>query len=143
MAATLPRLMNESRQLLEIHLAEYRRQTKSQLNDLAAFVQKENTTLKTITDDHANAAVLAAEKIEAQLNDAQAVAKSVKAQIESAASEWLNVKRQMFVQCKKLEEVSDDLQDRFAWRIMLLWAAWFALALGLGISIGYYWIHKC
>jgi hypothetical protein len=32
-----------------------------------------------------------------------------------------------------------DLQDRFAWRVMLRSVAWFLLALGYGICIGHYW----
>jgi len=40
-----------------------------------------------------------------------------------------------------LEQVSNDLQDRFAWRVMLRSVAWFLLALGYGICIGHYWIH--
>jgi hypothetical protein len=35
----------------------------------------------------------------------------------------------------------NDLQDRFAWRVMLRSVAWFLLALGYGICIGHYWIH--
>ena len=45
------------------------------------------------------------------------------------------------VQCKQLEQVSADLQDRFAWRVMLRSIAWFLLALGYGICIGHYWHH--
>jgi len=45
-------------------------------------------------------------------------------------------------QCRHLEEISNSLQDRFAWRVMLRSAAWFLLALGYGMVIGHYgWRH--
>jgi len=76
-----------------------------------------------------------------QLADAEAVAKRVKALMGSAASEWESTKASTTAQCERLERVSNDLQDRFAWRVMLRSVAWFLLALGYGICIGHYWIH--
>ncbi len=76
-----------------------------------------------------------------QLADAEAVAKRVKDLMESAESKWGSIKASTTVQCERLEQVSNDLQDRFAWRVMLRSVAWFLLALGYGIGIGHYWIH--
>ncbi|MEI6389987.1 MAG: hypothetical protein WCT12_02680 [Verrucomicrobiota bacterium] len=42
---------------------------------------------------------------------------------------------------KRLEQVSNDLQDRFAWRVILRTVVWLLLALGIGLCIGHYWIH--
>jgi hypothetical protein len=56
-------------------------------------------------------------------------------------SEWESTKASTKAQCERLEQVSDDLQDRFAWRVMLRSVAWFLLALGYGICIGHYWIR--
>jgi hypothetical protein len=44
-------------------------------------------------------------------------AKRVKNLMESAASEWENIKASTTAQCERLEQVSNDLQDRFAWRV--------------------------
>jgi hypothetical protein len=41
-----------------------------------------------------------------------------------------------------LEQVANDLQDRFAWREILWGAFWFSLAVGFGVFIGHYcWTH--
>jgi hypothetical protein len=61
--------------------------------------------------------------------------------MEKAATEWEAIKAAVTVQCERLEQVSDDLEDRFAWRIILRTAAWLLLALALGILIGHYWIR--
>ena len=45
-AANLPRLMNDSRKLIELHLAEYRRQTKAMMDDFSGTAQKQTEELK-------------------------------------------------------------------------------------------------
>jgi len=76
-----------------------------------------------------------------QLADAEVVASRIKSLMESAASEWRGIKGSTTAQCERLEQVSNNLQDRFAWRVMLRSVAWFLLALGYGICIGHYWIR--
>jgi hypothetical protein len=97
--------------------------------------------LKKAVEIHIQATRQTAEQIQVQLADAEAVAKRVKALMESAASEWRSIKASATAQCERLEQVSNDLQDRFAWRVMLRSVAWFLLALGYGICIGHYWIR--
>jgi hypothetical protein len=140
-AANLPRLMNDSRKLIELHLAEYRRQTKAMADDFANAMDGQNKELKSAVEIHVQATRQAAEQISVQLADAEAVAKRVKSLMENAASEWKGIKASTTAQCERLEQVSNDLQDRFAWRVMLGTAAWFSLALGFGICIGHYWIR--
>ena len=140
-AANLPRLMNDARKLIELHLAEYRRQSQAMADDFAGTVDGQNKELKKTVEIHIQATRQAAEQIQVQLADAEAVAKRVKALMESAVSEWENIKASTTAQCERLEQVSNDLQDRFAWRVMLRSFAWFLLALGYGICIGHYWIH--
>jgi len=140
-AANLPRLMNDARKLIELHLAEYRRQSQAMADDFAGTVDGQNKELKKTVEIHIQATRQAAEQIQVQLADAEAVAKRVKTLMESAESEWENIKASTTAQCERLEQVSNDLQDRFAWRVMLRSVAWFLLALGYGICIGHYWIH--
>jgi hypothetical protein len=140
-AANLPRLMNDARKLIELHLAEYRRQGQAMADDFADTVDGQNKELEKTVEIHIQATRQAAEQIQVQLADAEAVAKRVKDLMESAASEWENIKASTTAQCERLEAVSNDLQDRFAWRVMLRSVAWFLLALGYGICIGHYWIH--
>ena len=134
-AANLPRLMNDSRKLIELHLAEYRRQTKAMLDDFSNTAQKQTEELKTAVKNHAKAT----EQIQLRLTDAEVVARGIKSLMESAAAEWRGIKASTTAQCERLEQVSHDLQDRFAWRVLLRSVAWFLLALGYGICIGHYW----
>jgi hypothetical protein len=135
-AATLPRLMNESRKLLEIQLGEYRRQTQSLLDGLSATAQKQMTELKTVVEGHAQSTDQVAMQIQAQLDDAKTVAKQIKSLMENAASEWTHIKSKTTAQCARLEQVSKDLENRFAWRVIIWWADCILLAVGLGYSFG-------
>ena len=138
-AASLPRAMEDSRKLIELHLAEYRRQTKSVTGAFSSAAQIQTNELKKVVEVHAKITQLAAEQIQVRLNDAEIVARRVKTLIETAASDWNDIKASTITECQRLQQVSNDLQDRFAWRVMLRSAAVFLLALGYGIIIGHYW----
>ena len=140
-AANLPRLMNDSRKLIELHLAEYRRQSQAMADDFTNAMDCQNKELKTAVEIHVQATQQAAEQIQMKLADAEAVAKQIKSLMENAASEWKGIKASTTAQCERLEQVSNDLQDRFAWRVILRTAVWLLLALGIGLCIGHYWIH--
>ncbi|MEI6075266.1 MAG: hypothetical protein WCS94_06820 [Verrucomicrobiota bacterium] len=138
-AASLPRAMEDSRKLIELHLAEYRRQTKAVTDDFSSAAQIQTDELKNAVELHAKITQLAAEQIQVRLNDAETVARRVKSLMETAASEWKNIKASTTTECHRLQQVSNDLQDRFAWRVLLRSVAWFLLSLGYGICIGHYW----
>jgi hypothetical protein len=140
-AANLPRLMNDARKLIELHLAEYRCQSRAMADDFADTVDGQNKELKKTVEIHIQATRQAAEQFQVQLADAETVAKRVRALMEGAASEWEKIKASTTAQCERLEQVSYDLQDRFAWRVILRTAVWLLLALGYGICIGHYWIR--
>ena len=140
-AANLPRLMNDSRKLIELHLAEYRRQSQAMADDFANTMVGQNKELKTAVEIHVQATRQAAEQIQMKLADAEAVARRIKSLMENAASEWKGIKASTTAQCERLGQVSNDLQDRFAWRVILRTAVWLLLALGIGLCIGHYWIH--
>jgi hypothetical protein len=140
-AANLPRLMNDARKLIELHLGEYRRQGQAMADDFADTMDGQNKELKKTVEIHIQATRQAAEQIQAQLADAEAVAKRVKALMESAVSEWRSIKASTTAQCERLEQVSNDLQDRFAWRVILRTAAWLLLAVGIGLYTGRFWIR--
>jgi hypothetical protein len=140
-AANLPRLMNDARKLIELHLAEYRRQSQAMADNFADTMDSQNKELKSAVEIHVQATRQAAEQINVQLADAEAVAKRVKSLMESAVSEWKGIKASTMAQCERLEQVSNDLQDRFAWRVILRTAAWLLLALGIGYCMGHHGIH--
>jgi hypothetical protein len=139
--AKLPRLLNDARKLIELHLAEYRRQCQAMADDFADTVDGQNKELKKTVEIHIQATRQTAEQIQLQLADAEAVASRVKDLMESAASEWEKIKASTTAQCERLDQVSNDLQDRFAWRVILRTAFWLLLAVGIGLCIGHYGVH--
>ena len=85
-AANLPRLMNDSRKLIELHLAEYRRQSQTMADDFANTMDGQNKELKTAVEIHVQATRQAADRLQMQLADAEAVAKRIKSLMENAVS---------------------------------------------------------
>ena len=141
-AASVPRAIADSRKWLEQHLAEYRQQTKLLLDGLSSDGKQQQAETRTTLEAHAKAIQTAAEQIQAQLAVAEKVAGRVKSLMDGAVSEWNGAKARMSVQCERLEQISNDLQDRFAWRVMLKMAIGFLLVLGFGILSGHYlWPH--
>jgi hypothetical protein len=76
-AANLPRLMNDSRKLLELHLAEYRRQTAALANDFEGMIDIKHGELKDIVLKHAETVKRDALFVSNRLVDANDVAKSI------------------------------------------------------------------
>ena len=109
------------------------------VDDFPNAAEKRVEELKTAGESHVKITEQAAEQIQVQLADAEAVARRVKSLMEGAISEWKEIKASTTAQRGRLQQVSNDLHDRFAWRIMLRSVAWFLLALGYGICIGHYW----
>lgn len=133
-AASVPRAIADSRKWLEQHFAEYRRQTQVMLDDSSRTGDRQTAALKSAVEDQAKAVQQAAEQIQAQLDDAEAVAKRVKSLMDSAASEWRGIRAETKVQYERLQQVSNDLQNRFAWQVIIWWAVSILLAFGLGFS---------
>lgn len=69
------------------------------------------------------------------------VAKQVKSLMEKATKEWEGIKANTTMEHERLQQISNDLQNRFAWRVIIHTALWFSLAVGFGIFIGHYWIR--
>jgi hypothetical protein len=140
-AASITRAIANCRKWLEQHLAEYRRQIKERTDDFSGTVKEQSEEFKAAIEKHGQTIQQAVMHIKLQIVDAEIVARRVKLQMENAASEWREIKTRTTAQCEQLEHVSNDLQDRFAWRVILRSVVWFLLALGYGICIGRYWIH--
>jgi len=138
MAARVPRSLDESRTWLELHLAEYRLQTKTMLNGFTNAAITQTDELKTIVEMHAKTTTQAAQRVHAQLADAEAVAGRVKSLMENAAAEWKGIKTSTTAERERLEKVAKELDDRFAWRQILWGAFWFLLTFGLGLLLGLY-----
>lgn len=134
-AASLPRLMNDSRKLIEQHLAEYRRQSKTVSDDFSITAGQQAAELKNAVEISVRTTCHAAEQIQMQLADAEAVAKQVKSLMESAASECESIKTSARAQCARLEQVTNHLDSRFAWRVLLTALFWVSLVIVFGRSL--------
>lgn len=139
MTATLPRVLKESRKLLELQLAEYRRQCKAIADEFSSMAGRQAAELKAAGEQQIQALQQAVEQINRKLVYAETAAKRVIALMDSVTAVWEDIKTITESQCRQLEKISDELQDRFAWRVMLRSVAWFLLALGYGVLIGHYW----
>ena len=62
-AANLPRLINDSRKLIELHLAEYRRQSQAMADDFAGTMDGQNKELNKTVEIHIQVTRQAAEQI--------------------------------------------------------------------------------
>ncbi len=129
-AASLPRSIDESRQWLEQHLAEYRRQAKLLVDGFSSDMRGQVEEMKTIMNEHAENFQAALSRIKFKLAEADRVAGQVKASLEKGVSEWERIKARTAAQCEELEQVCRDLQSRFAWQAILRRAIWFLLVLG-------------
>jgi hypothetical protein len=140
-AASVPRAIADSRKWLEQHLAQYQQQAKANLDSFSSTIKMQQSELNAAMLSHAKTTVEAAGKIQAQLANAEAVAKRVKSLMESAVLEWSILKVDTKEQCDRLEKVCNDLQDRFAWQVILERGIFCLLVLGLGVLGGHYLWH--
>ena len=140
-AASLPRVMNDSRKLIELHLNEYRQHSKTMADNFASNFKQQAAGIKTVVETHAKTIEQSAKQIRARLNEAEAVAQNVKVLMDDAAWEWKTLKTSTKLQCDQLQQVCNDLDNRFVWQGMLRSGVVLLLAVGGGILIGHYWIR--
>jgi DNA repair exonuclease SbcCD ATPase subunit len=137
-AASVPRSITDSRKWLEQHLAEYRRQTKLLLEEAASTTRQQQAEMKTALAGHAKSTSEAAAKFQARYADAEAVAERVQSLMDRAVSEWRTIKAATKAEGDRLQQVSNALQNRFAWQELLWGAIWYLTAIGLGLFMGHY-----
>ena len=134
-AASVPKAIADCRKWLELHLAEYRLQTKLLLDGFSSNGDRQQAETRMALEAHAKTIQTAAEQIQAQLAVAEKVAWRVRSLMDGAVSEWNGAKTRMSIQCERLEEVSNDLQSRFAWQTIMWWAVAVLLSFGLGYCL--------
>ena len=138
-AAAVPQAVNDSRKLIERHLAEYRQQTKLLMDTFSRESEQQHSATRTALETHGNLTKQAVMKFQVRLAEVEATAHQIKALMDGATREWQTLKASTTQQCERLEQISNSLQERCSWRGLLWSGAGFLLALGYGILIGYYW----
>ena len=141
-AASVPRAVIDSRKWLEQHLAEYQRRTQSLVNGFNQTVQTGTRDFEASLSAHAKTIESTANQIQVQLDVAEEVAGRVKALMAEATSQLEHARASATAECERLQQISNDLQDRFAWRVMLQFAAFFLLVSAVSVLAGHYlWKH--
>ena len=146
-AANLPRLMNDSRKLIELHLAEYRRQTADLVNNLSAVGENQTDELKNIIKAHTEALNLASGSFRSQLKSIGAFAQDIRKHLDDGISSYNRVKteleagREMFRKtCEDLDGRINGVQLRRDW---LAWLGLIAIGMVIGITMGVVLDAKC
>jgi hypothetical protein len=141
-AASIPRSIADSKKWLELHLAEYRKQTAALTNDFAGMVDIKHGDLKAIVLKHTETVKRDALFVSNRLVDANDVAKSIQKNLQYAVAEWnqsqdaLARERQRFEKiCQKLD-AAINLRDVHWYIIGTLAACVVALLIG-----HYVWHH--
>lgn len=137
-AASVPRSITDSRKWLEQQLADYRRQTQSLMESFNQTMQIKIGGFETALSSNAKTIENAANQIQAQLDVAEEVAGRVKSLMANATSQSEHVRARAAVECDRLHEISNDLQDRIAWRVMLRWSIFFLLISAISVLAGHY-----
>jgi hypothetical protein len=110
-AASIPRSISDGKKWLELHLAEYRKQTAALTDDFAGMVAIKHGELKDIVLKHAETVKRDALFVSHRLLDANDAAKRIQENLQAAVTEWnqsqaaLERERQRFEKvCRKLDE---------------------------------------
>lgn len=135
-AAKVPRLVNESSELLERKLAEYRQQTAALIKGLADTADAKAKALEAIVARHTEATRKAATEMRGQLVNAETVARHIKDELDQGALTWKQAKADFEAERQKFEQARKELEARQNWRDWL-WLVLIATGMiGIGIAIG-------
>jgi hypothetical protein len=141
MAASLPRVMNDSRKLIELHLAEYLRQTAAMVNDFSATIDGKSEDLQTVVATHHETVSQASVSIRNMLGEAAETAKQITKSLESGISAWKHAKAEMEAVSQKLRKACEELDDRITWRELrrdwLTLLGLIAIGIAIGVLIGW------
>jgi hypothetical protein len=110
-AASVPRAIVDSRKWLELHLAEYRKQTAALTDDFAGMVEIKHGELKDIILKHAETVKRDALFVSNRLVDANDVAKSIQKNLQAAVSEWNKSEDALARERQRFEKVCRKLED--------------------------------
>jgi Skp family chaperone for outer membrane proteins len=141
-AASIPRAIADSRKWLELHLAEYRKQTAALTDDFAGMVDIKHGELKDIVLKHAETVKRDALFVSNRLVDANDVAKSIQKNLQSAAAEWNQSQDALARERQRFEKVCQKLDDAINLRGVHWYIIGMLTACVVTLLIGHYvWHH--
>ena len=140
-AAAVPRLVNESREVLERRFAENRQQTAALIKGFADTADAKVNALEAIVARHSETTKKAVAEMHGQLSNAEIVAEQIRAKLEHGALSWKQAKVDFEAERQRLEQARKQLESRQSWRDWLRLAILFSGIIGIGIAIGM-WIAR-
>ena len=139
-AALVPQAVNESRKLIELHLAEYRRQTAELVKNLAAVGGDQTDELKNVVQAHTEALNLAAGSFRSQLKSIGAFAQDIRKHLDDGISSYHHIKTDLKAGAEMFSKTCADLDGRINGvqlrRDWLAWLGLIAVGMVIGITIG-------
>ena len=115
-AANLPRLMEAARKLIELHLAEYRRQTAELVKNLSVAGEDQADELKNVVEAHTETVKQASVSIQDQLRRTTEVANQIRKQLDDGVSAWNRAKTDMEAGREMFQKACKELDDRLTLR---------------------------
>jgi len=135
-AAMIPQLVNESRELTELKLVEYRQQTSALVQNFSDTADDKAEALSTIVAAHTKSMNQAVMKAQAQLTNAESVAALIRSELENGMLAWKKARDDYEAERQKLEQTRQELDARTTRRDWL-WVGLVLLGMiALGIVIG-------
>ena len=139
-AANLPRLMNDSRKLIELHLAEYRRQTAELVKNFSTVGEDQADELKSVVKAHTEALNQASDSFRSQLKSIGAFAQDIRKHLDDGISSYNHIKTDLKAGTEMFRKTCADLDGRINGvqlkRDWLAWLGLIAIGMVIGVTIG-------
>jgi len=135
-AALVPQAVNDSRRLIELHLAEYQRQTSALISNLSVVGEEQTDELKKIVQAHTEALNQASGSFRSQLKEIGAAAQDIRRHLDDGVSAHHRVKTDLKSGSERFQKTCEELDARITGlQIRRDWLTLLGL-ISIGIVIG-------
>ena len=111
-AALVPQAVNDSRKLIELHLAEYQRQTSALISNLSVVGEEQTDELKKIVQAHTEALNQASGSFRSQLKEIGAAAQDIRRHLDDGVSAHHRVKTDLKSGSERFQKTCEELDAR-------------------------------
>ncbi len=135
-AASIPHTLNDSQKWLELHLAAYRQQTATLINNLSVVGENQADELRKVVKAHTETVKHASLAIQDQLRRTNEAAIKISRQLEDGVSAWNRAKFELDAGCEWFRKACKELDDRLTLRELR--RDWLTLlgVISMGVIIG-------
>jgi len=145
MAASVPRLLNDSRKWLELHLTEYRRQTATLVKQFGDTSSTALEAFETVVDSHTEALKKAVNQSSGHLEETEKTARLIKFELEHGTAalkrDLDKVRGELVNERVRMDQARRDLEVKVSvqewFRLILLSLCMFSFGAGLALM----WAH--